>query len=515
MTPSPGQTRFSRPGEKRQTSLEEALGEAPPPETGLVAAAREEGRRMYAELHRTGELQVPTRLEQFEEGAAPPEQVEVQQVPRPAPPQRKLVESEAPAPVPRTFHVTRIPASEVEGWHLPHPPRDYQVASLDRFLDQQKGSVILATGMGKTDIGIGAINALRVPAVVIVPTRILVDQWVRNLHAAGIDAGVYYGDEKRPSYVTVSTYQSLFDAPEIIREFPLIIFDEGDMATSDQFRKLIEETTQHPYALLLTATPPSDPVRKRLQEEVLPTLYIKTSKEGIESGALVEPVVDPIRVGLTGQEQKDYDKATKAVLFAGTRIGGQSPRLAARLTKSGDPELRAAAFQFLKAFNARRKILAEASAKFPALQTVVEKHPGEKVLLFSESTEALDKACGYLSQHGIPCRIIIGDTDPRSRRRNLEEWGVEFQVLGSVKVLERGVDVPTVAVGVILASGSGRTQLTQRIGRIVRPSPGKNAAYIYVILAGGTVEENMLKVVLRLTGQSPDGPPVHEDVPEE
>ncbi|HTT74214.1 MAG TPA: DEAD/DEAH box helicase [Thermoplasmata archaeon] len=505
------QTRFGQTGTTRQTTLADLLGELPAPETGLVPApAVPAAPRRPAPPRAPATLRPPTTLREFGTGGrVAREQLVVTPAPREAPPQQTLAGPAPPLTPPASFTAEILPAAVVEKWHLPHELRDYQVTALDAFLNRQKGSVILPTGTGKTLVGIAAILALRLPAVVIVPTRVLVTQWSDELRKAGITPGVWYGEEKTADYVTISTYQSLFDDPELIRGFPLIIFDEGDLATADQFRRLVVETQYHPYALLLTATPPADPLRRRLLETELPIVFQQTSGEAIEAGSLIEPLIVPERVKLTVGEQAAYEKADNTIHAIQSNYKIYNPRDAAIKSRSGDIELRQAAFAFLKAFNSRRRILSEAENKLPALLRVVLGHPAMRVLLFSESIDAIEKSCGYLTAHGITCRLLVSETTARDRADIIHGWGTSFQVLGSVRVLERGFNVPEVSVGIIIASGSGRTQLTQRIGRIVRPSPGKNAAWIYVILASETVEENMLKALYKLTGKAVDqgGPP--------
>jgi superfamily II DNA or RNA helicase len=512
MADDTGQTRFGVPGAQRQTTLADLLGELPAPETGLVPPPAVKPKPVRSSRGVVPTPRPPVKLTEFgPAGRVPRERIAVQ-----APPIERAQQTIAPLPdqpvEARILTAERIPAEVVEQWKLEHALFDYQGQALDAFLNAQKASVILPTGVGKTLLGIAAILALRLPAVIIVPTRVLVTQWSEALRKSGITPGVWYGEEKTADYVTVSTYQSLFDDPELIRGFPFVIFDEGDLATSETFRALVAETFHHPYALLLTATPPADPARKRLMESVLPIAYQWSSGQAIQAGALVEPTIVPERVQLTPKEQADYDKADRIVHAAGRAIGGPSPRLAARLTKSNNPETRTAAFAFLKAFNARKKTLSEAEAKLPTLLRVVQSHPGERILLFSESVDAVEKACGYLAAHGVQCRLLISDTSARDRLEIIRGWGLTFQVLGSVRVLERGFNVPEVAVGVILASGSGRTQLTQRVGRVVRPSPGKNEAWIYVIMASETVEESMLKALYKVTGQkAQDGTDEEDD----
>jgi len=64
----------------------------------------------------------------------------------------------------------------------------------------------------------------------------------------------------------------------------------------------------------------------------------------------------------------------------------------------------------------------------------------------------------------------------------------------------RTFDVPECGQGVIVATGTGDRQLIQRVGRLVRPAPGKEKAVVYFIYARGTHEEKALAKLKRMFG---------------
>ena len=90
--------------------------------------------------------------------------------------------------------------------------RDYQQQALDAWLAAGKrGVIVLPTGAGKTVIGLKAIEAANVPAIVIVPTLDLVEQWRGRLaQEFNIEIGVYGGSEYIIEPITVSTYDSAY-----------------------------------------------------------------------------------------------------------------------------------------------------------------------------------------------------------------------------------------------------------------------------------------------------------------
>ncbi len=92
-----------------------------------------------------------------------------------------------------------------------------------------RGVVVLPTGAGKTLVALSAIAELGVSTLIIVPTRILLDQWTRTLEAAWPHPVGRLGDgDYRVAPITVATYASAVTwAPRIGDRFGLAIVDEA------------------------------------------------------------------------------------------------------------------------------------------------------------------------------------------------------------------------------------------------------------------------------------------------
>ena len=63
----------------------------------------------------------------------------------------------------------------------------------------------------------------------------------------------------------------------------------------------------------------------------------------------------------------------------------------------------------------------------------------------------------------------------------------QIRALVSCRVLNEGMDVPDAEVAIILGGTQGAREHIQRIGRILRPNPGKRAQ-VYEIVCRGTLE---------------------------
>ena len=133
--------------------------------------------------------------------------------------------------------------------------RDYQEKAISAWLRAgQRGVVVLPTGSGKTLVALKAIS-MTYPAIVIVPTLDLLEQWKARVEEEfGIEAGVYCGDDHKLGPVTIATYDTAYiRAAELGNRFKLIVFDEVHHLPSPGY-STIAEMFACPYRLGLTAT---------------------------------------------------------------------------------------------------------------------------------------------------------------------------------------------------------------------------------------------------------------------
>ena len=57
----------------------------------------------------------------------------------------------------------------------------------------------------------------------------------------------------------------------------------------------------------------------------------------------------------------------------------------------------------------------------------------------------------------------------------------------SARVLNEGLDVPDAEVGIVVAGRMGEREHVQRVGRLLRPAPGKRAI-VYELVIGHSSE---------------------------
>ena len=144
--------------------------------------------------------------------------------------------------------------------------------------------------------------------------------------------------------------------------------------------------------------------------------------------------------------------------------------------------------------NKRKQLLAEVEEKYTRLAEIVRYFPiKQRVLVFSESIDSVERAAEVLRSYGVRCYTFHSKLSQKERIRRLKAWGLAYNVLLAVRCLDEGLDVPEVKIGIILASGTFPRQIVQRIGRLLRPTG--EPARLYVIYCQDTVEERILSTI--------------------
>jgi superfamily II DNA or RNA helicase len=370
--------------------------------------------------------------------------------------------------------------------------RPYQKEALAAFLKAGKGLLKIHPGGGKTIIAAAAVEAIgfqrlrsgagRLKTLALVPTIDLVNQWERVMKEHSI-----------PN-VTVITYAKAV-RPEVAQDeafwaqYGLVVFDEAHhMAEGPVYQRLLLRAYKVPYALGLSSTPPAKADHVLLR--VLPILYEQTFATGLEQGFAAPVEIRPVAIALTDEERAHYAAMTESIqsMVARYSDGGRDMN---RVFTIAGPTM-----------TARKKLVTMAKAKFEKLVEVIKDinatDKPKRIFMWTEYVDALEEAKRILLANGITAELVHGKTPKKQRVAVFQEWGTRFQVLLIAKIGEEGLDYPEVVHGVILAGARTSRQNVQRIGRLVRPQPGK-VAKLTLIFAEGTFDEKLLNLIDQVT----------------
>lgn len=354
----------------------------------------------------------------------------------------------------------------------------------------RRGILEVTTGAGKTICAIACIENFwsaqeAGKVVVLVPSIALADQWYANLetHMEAISGEIeVYGGGRRPSepklinLMVINTARTC--APTIANRYPtLLIADECHRYASPANSEAL--LGPHMATLGLSATPRRQ-YDRRFEELVVPRLgpviYRYDLLSAYGDSILVRPQLVNIGVELS-DEEKQVDEAQSR------RIGILSSQVD---RGTADPyALQNALFQRA---NARRNAI----ARIKAAAYVLDGHRSSICIVFHETIQGAEALCELLARRKHRVTVYHSELGPNLRRDNLRLFMEgKFDILVACRAIDEGFDFPSAEIAVIASGTKSIRQRVQRIGRVLRPAPDKDAAIIYTIylrdLEGGSL----------------------------
>jgi len=312
-------------------------------------------------------------------------------------------------------------------------------------------------------------------------------QWAARIAEAGLGPVGRYGDGLRERQdVTVCTTASAWrHMASLGRHFPLLVADEAHHFGGGLHDEALEMSAAI-WRLGLTATPrdPSPPSAPLGWETLLgPVSYRLTAGALLGSEYLADLELVTLTVDLTDRERTAWSER-QAVY----RAAWEHWRTRAPSADWGDfvawaartPQGRLA----LTAHRQARTLLSWCEGKQAMLRELLPRLAGRRHLVFTADNRA---ALAVAREHLLA--PITCDVTPRERDAVLDRfrsgalWG-----LVSSRVLNEGLDVPDADAAVVVGGSQGSREYLQRLGRVLRPRPGKTAV-IYELVTRGTPEE--------------------------
>ncbi|WP_284009698.1 DEAD/DEAH box helicase family protein [Haloarcula pelagica] len=367
--------------------------------------------------------------------------------------------------------------------------RGYQQTALAAWRDAgERGCLELPTGSGKTVIGIAAMVALETPALVVVPTIDLLDQWQRELDREfDLPIGRLGGGEQRLEAVTVATYDSAYlRADEIGDRFGLVVFDEVHHLGGEGYRD-IARLLAAPARLGLTATFERPDGAHELIEALVGPVVHRVAVDDLAGEHLADYDIKRIEVSLTPAERERYEAAqstfTDYLVQSGIRMESGSDYQDLVKRSGTDPRAREA----LLAKQRAREVMMNAERKVDRLATILDRHRDDRIIVFTAYTDLV-----YRLSERFLIPAITHETGASERREILQRFREgDYSRIVTANVLDEGVDVPDANVAVVLSGSGSEREFTQRLGRILRPTPDGSRALLYELVTAETAEENV------------------------
>jgi superfamily II DNA or RNA helicase len=365
-------------------------------------------------------------------------------------------------------------------------PRPYQQEAIAAWRRaKRRGVIVLPTGAGKSLVAQMAIGLCGRSTLIVVPTLDLMNQWYDLLLSSfAAEVGLLGGGYFEIGALTVTTYASAFRVMERLgNRFGLLIFDECHHLPSSIYR-YAAELSLAPFRLGLTATPErADGEDQALEQLIGPTVYRREAQE-LAGEYLADYRIERIRVDLSPEERTRY-QGERTVL----RQFLQEQRISLGTLQGWERFVQASARseagrRAMAAYRESKRIALGTEAKVQVLSDLLLRHRADRTLIFTAENEMVYRLS---EQFCIPA--ITHETGIKERRQWLEAFNHgEVLALATSKVLNEGVNIPEAAVAIVL-SGSGSTrEHIQRLGRILRKQPDKEAV-LYEVVTAETTEE--------------------------
>jgi DNA excision repair protein ERCC-3 len=337
--------------------------------------------------------------------------------------------------------------------------RDYQSLAVDGFWHGGSGVVVLPCGAGKTLVGAAAMARAGATTLILVTNTVSGRQWkselLKRTSLTEEEIGEYSGEKKEIKPVTIATYQimttrrkgeythlDVFGA----RDWGLVIYDEVHLLPAPVFRMTAD--LQSRRRLGLTATLVREDGREGDVFSLIGPKRFDAPWKDIESQGWIAPATcTEVRVTMTDAERLTYATA--------------------------EPE-------------ERYKIASTAHTKVKVIDSLVDRHDGEQVLVIGAYLDQLDELGEHL---GMP--VIQGSTKNAERERLYDAFrNKEVRGLVVSKVANFSIDLPeaTVAIQVSGTFGS-RQEEAQRLGRVLRPKPDGRQAHFYTVVSRDTLDQ--------------------------
>lgn len=343
-----------------------------------------------------------------------------------------------------------------------------------------KGTIVAATGFGKTKMALDAIERVvsknpTVAITIVVPTKILQDQWLDKLDEKEILADVL---------VLNTAAKKSFNCD-------FLIVDEIHKSAAELMSKMFLNC--HPKFILgLTATYERlDGREKIVLDKYAPVCDTITIDEATSNGWL-SPYKE-YKV-LLNVDLSEYDAANRefnqhfaffdwdfsTAMDCVTDFWKQ--QVYARKLNCRVDEVKAHAFAWNRALRARKSFIANHSHKLEVAKHILEMRPNCKAITFNSSIKQCEAyKSGYV--------LHSGHTKKKNQMTLAEFDKTADAVLHTSKMADEGLDCKGLSLAIITGFNSSKTSKTQRVGRVIRFEEGKEAE-VFTLILKGTVEEN-------------------------
>jgi len=323
--------------------------------------------------------------------------------------------------------------------------REYQQRAVMEALQKDFGVLMAPCGSGKTVMALSIVAQRRQPALIVVHTKELVNQWAARItQYLGLQSDEIGGGKESIKPVTVGMVQTLCrrDLSEISKHFGFIIVDEVHHIPTSTFTEVVS-AFDCKYQLGLSATPyRRDRLNKLIYSGIGNVCATVTDDDLQRAEVLIKPEVIMRRTSF----QYDYRED-----------GDYVPMISALVEDSARNE-------------------------FIISDVVHESQDGNNyILILSDRKAHCEVLASLLRAQDIDCAVLNGDIPKKKREsiiRDLESGSLKV-IFATGQLAGEGLDLPKLNRLFVTTPIRWKGRIKQYCGRILRPAKGKKDARIY------------------------------------
>jgi superfamily II DNA or RNA helicase len=367
--------------------------------------------------------------------------------------------------------------------------RKWQLEAFAKFEENgHRGIVEVATGGGKTIFALMCFwnlqkSNLTKRILVVVPTIALADQWMVNFEVdLGLDTSetaVLTGtstqnDIRTANVIVINSARNLVLSDDI-RQKMFFVVDECHRAGSEKNALSLRGTWG--ATLGLSATPDRQYDDGSIRH-LFPTLGQKIYSYSVAE-ALRDKVLSPfdlynVEIPLLHEERVEYDKISKQIGIA--------------MGRGSDDE------QLQSLLRRRSRLCNSAEYRIPVTVRILADNRGSRTLVFHESIDSAIAIHALLKQQNHSVALYHSRLSSSVRRENLKMFRLGLiDVLVTCRALDEGANIPETCLAIVAAATASQRQRIQRLGRVLRPSAGKDKAIIYTLFATEVERRRLLE----------------------
>jgi len=378
-------------------------------------------------------------------------------------------------------------------------PRAWQEEALEAWEQNgRRGVVSVVTGGGKTTFAGQCMLKFEKEFadphfVIIVPSLALVEQWRAALIS---DFGAHeedfstFGINVQPSRISILVINSARRFAPVLaaRHGPsMLIVDECHRAGSPENSRSL--TGNYAATLGLSATPVrefDDGFLEYIEPRLGPIVYSYGYQMASAESVIVRFDLHNIMVPLEQDELEKYERLSKQIARASAK----------RIIGSSEPDSNLETL-----LRRRARIASLARFRLPTAISLMETYRKQRVIMFHESISQAERLLEELRKRGHRATIYHSRISADMRKDNLRMFrqGL-FDVIVTCRALDEGANIPEASVALIVSGTSSKRQRIQRMGRVLRPAKGKEAALVITFYSTTAEEKRLISEAESLSG---------------